>query len=68
MVHNLIGSDKVIHTISKDFRARNVLVAKDAEVAIAFTWGKTQPPPGGTAHTWSLCKGTKIHISLQDLK
>lgn len=65
---SLLSGNEVIHTVSKDFWARNALVAKDAEVTIAFTWGETQPPAGGTAHTWGLCKGTKIHISLQGLK
>ena len=54
------GAEVVVHY---GFHARNEAVA-GADHVLAFTWGATAPPPGGTRHTWRLAK-TRIHISLR---
>lgn len=65
------------------FKARNADVAADSDVLLAFTFGKAPfwmakataqgstaagLKPGGTAHTWDMCRSRhKIHISLQPI-
>lgn len=63
----LIREKKITTSTSRGFHARNRKVA-GSDVVIAFTWGETCPPPGGTAHTWSLVKGERIHICLSSLE
>jgi len=55
-----LGADIHIH---KGFHSRNQYVAK-SDYMLAFTFGKNYPEDGGTKHTWDLCKGKKLHISL----
>ena len=66
-LHNLFSESKITYEVHNGFLARNVEVAK-SNVVIALTWGRKEPPPGGTAHTWKLAKTKKRHhISLYDL-
>jgi hypothetical protein len=49
------------------FHARNAVVAS-SQYLIAFTYGNDMDKyRGGTAHTWNLCHGKKVHISLDTL-
>lgn len=58
-----------IHGYSGMF-ARNLLVAKDAEALLAYTFGPGDvPADGGTLDTWNKCKAeTKLHVSLPSLR
>jgi len=50
------------------FMIRNMEVAKMADTLIAYTWGeRAAPADGGTAHTWRICKGSKIHVPLGNM-
>jgi hypothetical protein len=63
----LLSSGSIISTVHEGFLKRNVPVSQ-SDVIIAFTFGDTQPPPGGTRHTWNLAKDKeRIHISLPKL-
>lgn len=49
------------------FFARNAKVAK-VDQMLAYTFGQGDvPADGGTKHTWDLCKGQKLHVTLPDL-
>lgn len=53
------------------FKARNRIVAQEAEWMLAYTWGAGDAPAdGGTLHTWTSCRiplVRRTHISLQTL-
>ena len=54
--------------VGNGFQARNSMIANNADAIIAFTWGKSFPPEGGTRDTWNKHRGkNKIHVSLQAL-
>lgn len=58
-----------VFVVHDGFHARNAHVAK-SEYMIAFSWGKTEPPEGGTRHTWSLAaceKHKRAHVALSML-
>lgn len=49
--------------------ARNVLVARDAQACLAYTWGEgSEPADGGTKFTWDRVNGRKVHVSLLSLQ
>lgn len=53
------------HTVSRNFHDRNKLVAEQADLILAFTWGEGQvPKDGGTRHTWDIAKCAKRHVPL----
>jgi hypothetical protein len=53
---------------SQGFHARNAYVA-GSQYLIAFTFGPNMDEyKGGTAHTWKLCLGRKVHVSLDNLQ
>lgn len=48
--------------------ARNLLVARDVEACLAYTWGEgREPADGGTKFTWDKINGRKVHVSLSNL-
>lgn len=53
------------------FLHRNRFVAREAEYVLAMTWSSPSAlaPVGesGTAHTWNLSKGVKLHLPLSEL-
>lgn len=55
--------------VTPGFHARNRLVAAEAEILIAYTWGEgDEPADGGTKHTWDhahLDPEHKIHVPLE---
>ncbi|SNW61929.1 Hypothetical protein ORPV_25, partial [Orpheovirus IHUMI-LCC2] len=52
---------------NKGFHNRNNQVSKTSYM-IALTWGDGQEPKdGGTASTWKLCNGNKIHLPLSQV-
>lgn len=52
------------------FFARNILVAKEADAVLAYTWGTgKEPADGGTKHTWDQHikfhpTGRRVHVPL----
>lgn len=56
-------------TYSSDFKVRNLLVAKEAQILLAYTWGEGNiPKDGGTSHTWNNSSAIiKKHIPLKIL-
>ncbi len=62
------NNNVIFDTSCKGFHARNSFVAK-SEYCIAFTFGtdENEPKEGGTLDTWRKCKGTKVHVRIQDL-
>lgn len=62
-----ILSQVFVNEGSSGFHSRNVAVAS-SQYLIALTYGNNiDEYRGGTAHTWNLCQGKKIHISLDTL-
>jgi hypothetical protein len=56
--------------VTEGFKPRNLQVAADSDILIAFTWGesKDKPKDGGTSHTWNNSKAkVKIHVPLKEL-
>jgi len=54
-------------TVSDGLFARNLKVAQDSELLIAYTWGNGDAPKekSGTRHTWDISQAkVKVHISL----
>lgn len=50
------------------FHARNKRIAI-SDYLLAFTWKKGDTPEiGGTSHTWDLCLGKRLHISLSTIE
>lgn len=48
--------------------ARNNLVAADANMCLAYTWGEGKvPADGGTKYTWDKITGRKVHVPLGGL-
>lgn len=48
--------------------ARNLLIARDVEACLAYTWGEgREPENGGTKFTWDKVNGRKVHVSLAAL-
>lgn len=48
--------------------ARNRRVAEAADLMLAYTFAEgDQPADGGTKHTWDMCRGKRIHITLPKL-
>lgn len=60
------GAESSVHD---GFKARNRVVAQEAEWLLAYTWGAGDTPAdGGTLHTWNACRiplSRRTHISLQ---
>jgi hypothetical protein len=71
----MLGIDKAIDqcariTTSDSFLKRNLKIAKDSELLIAFTWGEGNQPKekSGTLHTWNNSDAqVKIHVPLKEL-
>ena len=49
------------------FYARNTAIANGCDKLIAFSWGDTEPEPGGTLDTWRKTKCQKIYVNLGNL-
>jgi hypothetical protein len=52
--------------ITAGFKPRNLKVAANTDILLAFTWGEgKEPKDGGTNHTWKHCTAqVKIHVPL----
>ena len=64
------GADYTEQAHAQGYKAmveRNQLVADEAELLIAFTFGEgASPADGGTKITWDMCQGNKVHFSLHN--
>lgn len=58
-----------VATNLKGFKARNLQVAKNADVVLAYTFGEGEAPKdGGTFHTWSnATHAERIHVPIGTL-
>jgi hypothetical protein len=49
--------------------ARNRLVAREADAALAYTFGRgVVPAEGGTKDTWDKLRGVRVHVPLPDFQ
>ncbi len=56
--------------VTEGFKPRDLKIAEDSELIIAFTWGEGNEPKAnsGTAYTWNNSQAAvKIHIPLKEL-